>query len=61
MGPLMDLRINSLDVGIPLLHTQTEVRADAHNSLLVEYCYKGKKNENDILNICDLTTNAMIE
>lgn len=44
MGPLMDLRINSLDVGIPLLHTQTEVRADAHNSLLVEYCYiKGKK------------------
>ena len=32
MGPAVDLRIKTLDVGIPMLHTKFEVRAAIHSS-----------------------------
>ena len=36
MGPTVDSRIKTLDVGVPLPHTQFEVKAPEHN-LSIEY------------------------
>ena len=32
MGPAIDMKLKPLDVGIPMLHTHSEVRVAKHNS-----------------------------